>query len=82
MMSGDSMRLGGQAMSAILGGTGIFYLWCSFYVPVFGFKAAVLLGAATAITLLLHPDSLDGTGGTFRTLRRIAIKATTRKPRR
>lgn len=81
-MSGDSMRLGGQTVSAVLGGTGIFYLWCSFYVPILGLKAAIFIGAATVITLLLHPDSSGGMDGTFRTIQRIAVKITTRKPRR
>ena len=81
-MSEDSLRIGSQTMSAMFGGTGIFYLWCSFYVPVLGFKALILLGAATAITFLLYPDSFDGAGGAFRTIRRIAARVTTRKPRR
>ena len=41
-----------QALSALLGGYGIFCLIMSFFVPVEGAKAFVLLGTATAIVWL------------------------------
>ena len=81
-MGEDSVRIGGQAMSAILGGPGMFYLWCSFYEPVFGLKALIMLGAATAISVYLYPESFDGHRGTIKAIGRIAGKITTRKPRR
>jgi hypothetical protein len=81
-MSGDNMRLGGQALSAILGGPGVFYLWCSFYEPLFALKALIMLGAATAISVYLYPESFDGHRSTFKAIGRIAGKVTTRKPRR
>ncbi len=68
------MRLGGQALAAVLGGPGIFYLWCSFYEPIFGVKALILLGAATAISICLYPESFDGHRGTFKAIGRIAGK--------
>jgi hypothetical protein len=81
-MSGDSMRIGGQAMAAILGGPGVFYLWCSFYEPVMALKALIALGAATAISVFLYPESFDGHRDTFKAIGRIAGKITARKPRR
>src|ERR1700676_1014785 len=81
-MGEDSVRVGGQAMSAILGGPGVFYLWCSFYEPLFGLKALIMLGAATIISVYLYPESFDGHRGTFKAIGRIAGKITTRKPRR
>jgi hypothetical protein len=82
VMSEDSMRIGGQAMAAILGGAGMFYLWCSFYEPVFGLKALIMLGAATAISFYVYPESFAGHSGTLKAIGRIASKITTRKPRR
>ena len=73
-MSGDTMRLGGQALAAILGGPGIFFLWCSFYEPIYGVKALILLGAATAISVFLYPQSFDGHRGTVKAIGRIAGK--------
>ena len=76
------MRLGAQALAAILGGPGVFYLWCSFYEPIFAVKALIMLGAATAISLCLYPDAVDGHRGAVRAIARIASRITTRKPRR
>ena len=81
-MSGDSMRIGGQTLSAILGGTGIFYLWCSFYVPIFGLKAFIFLGAATAVTFLLNPDSLPDHRGTVKAIHGFINRIVAPKDRR
>jgi len=80
-MSEDSVRIGGQALAAILGGPGVFYLWCSFYEPLFGLKALIMLGAATAISVCLYPESFDGHRGALRVIGRVAERIT-RKPRR
>ena len=59
-MVAEVMRLGSRALSIILGGPGIFYLWHSFYVPVDAARAVIFLGAATALNLLLYPEVLSG----------------------
>jgi ABC-type Fe3+ transport system permease subunit len=56
-MSEHFVRLGGQALAAILGGPGIFYVWYSFYDPSEAASAVVLLGGACAISLMLYPES-------------------------
>lgn len=56
------MRLGGQALAAILGGPGIFYVWYSFYEPREAASAVILLGAASVISLMLYPELLEQDG--------------------
>lgn len=75
------MRLSGQAMAAILGGPGIFYLWLSFYDPLAAVRATIMLGAATAISICLYPDAFDFHRGTFKAIQRIADKVATLKQR-
>jgi hypothetical protein len=81
-MSGDSLRVGGQTLSAIFGGTGIFYLWCSFYVPIFGLKAFIMLGAATAILFLLDPELLPDHRGTVKAIHGLVRRIVAPKGRR
>jgi hypothetical protein len=50
-MPHDSLRLLGQVLSLLLGSTGVFMLWASFYVPDCGALAALFLSAGTAIVL-------------------------------
>lgn len=69
MTSGDSLRVGGQVFSAILGGSGIFYLWCSFNMPIFGLKAFIFLSSATVILFLLYPDSAPDHRGAVKAIR-------------
>ncbi len=71
-MSEHFMRLGGQALSAILGGPGIFYVWYSFYEPRAAANAVILLGAATAISVVLYPASLPRHDAALKVIRRIA----------
>lgn len=71
-MSGHFARLGGQALSAILGGPGVFYVWYSFYEPWQAANAVILLGAATAISLSLYPDLLPRHRGMANAMRRLA----------
>jgi hypothetical protein len=47
----EAMRLFGQVFSLLLGSTGVFMLWASFYVPDCGALAAFFLSAGTAIVL-------------------------------
>lgn len=45
------MRLVGTALSLVLGSSGIFMVWASFYVPNCGLLAVLFISAATAIAL-------------------------------
>jgi hypothetical protein len=47
----DAMRLLGLVLSLLFGGTGVFMLWASFYVPDCAAFALLFLSAGTAITL-------------------------------
>ncbi len=76
------MRLSGQAMAAVLGGPGVFYVWLSFYDPLAAVRATIFLGAATAVSICLYPDVFDGHRGAFRAIQRIAGKVAKLKPRR
>jgi hypothetical protein len=82
-MSGNIiMRLGGQAMAAVLGGPGIFYVWLSFYDPLAAVRATIFLGAAMAISIFLYPDLFDGHRGTVKAIQRIAGRVAALKTRR
>jgi hypothetical protein len=82
MSANIMMRLGGQAMAAVLGGPGIFYVWLSFYDPLAALRATILLGAAIAISIFLYPDLFDGHRGALKAIRRIAGRVATLKTRR
>ena len=45
----EAMRLLGQVLSLLLGSTGVFMLWASFYVPVCGAFALLFLSAGAVI---------------------------------
>ncbi len=47
----ETMRLFGPVLSLLLGSTGVFMLWASFYVPDCGALAAFFLSAGTVIVL-------------------------------
>lgn len=74
------MHLGSQAIAAILGGPGIFYLWHSFYVPEDAMRAVLFLGAATVINLMLYPGSKRGQR--LAALQKLAAKLIEAKKRR
>jgi CBS-domain-containing membrane protein len=71
-MSEHFIRIGGQALAAILGGPGIFYVWYSFYQPVMAASAIILLGAALALSVSLYPDSFPRHDRALKLIRRIA----------
>jgi hypothetical protein len=48
------MRIGAQALSAILGGVAVFCLWKSFYVPQSALYAILFLPTATGIVIALQ----------------------------
>ncbi len=73
-MSGYFMRLGAQALSAILGGPGIFYVWYSFYQPWAAANAVILLGAAAALSIFLYPESFPRHDGALKLIRKIAVR--------
>ena len=81
-MSGHFMRVGAQALSAILGGPGIFYVWYSFYAPWAAANAVVLLGCTIAISFFLYPELQPPTQGAMRLIRRMAghvVRLTSRR---
>ena len=45
------VRLTNWVMSTMLGSSGVFALWASFYVPHLGLYAVLLLGSATALQI-------------------------------
>jgi hypothetical protein len=77
----QAMRLGSEALAAILGGPGIFYLWLSFSMPSLSLKAFLFLAAATTINLMLYPDAIEATRG-FAGVQRLLGKMTQRTRRR
>jgi len=80
-MSEHFMRVGAQALSAILGGPGIFYVWYSFYAPWTAADAVILLGCAVTISFFLYPELQLPPQGALRLVRRIAghvVKLTSR----
>lgn len=72
-MSGHFMRVGAQALAAILGGPGIFYIWYSFYAPWAAANAVILLGCAVTISFFLYPELQPTSQGALRLIRRIAV---------
>lgn len=51
MLANEQMRYGAQAMAAIFGGPGIFYIWLSFYKPGQAVTGLIYLAIATALAL-------------------------------
>lgn len=77
----EEMRIGARALSIILGGPGIFYIWHSFYAPFDAVKAVIFLGAATAINLMLYPEAIDASGGVAALNKALAKFATWKRRR-
>ncbi|MGH7053624.1 MAG: hypothetical protein ACREFA_07390 [Stellaceae bacterium] len=50
-MATNLPRLVTRILAGGIGGVGIFALWASFYIPVYGAKAFLMLAAAAGITL-------------------------------
>lgn len=53
MLAQTLIRSATVALSLAFGGSGIFCLWASFYVPRLGYDAILFLGVATALTLAI-----------------------------
>jgi hypothetical protein len=55
MMTNLLILVAAQAMSLLLGSTGIFFLWASFYVPEVAAHAVGNLITASAIVYFIKP---------------------------
>ena len=53
MLAQTLIRSATVALSLAFGGSGIFCLWASFYVPHLAYDAILFLGVATALTLAI-----------------------------
>lgn len=51
-MPTDLPRLVTRILAGGVGGVGIFALWASFYIPVYGAKAFLMLAMATGLSLV------------------------------
>lgn len=52
MIAYQMLRVALQTLSAVFGGIGVFALYVSFYQPVAGLTAILMLGTATAMVRL------------------------------